>query len=75
MSVDENTTCVLRQFEELWNNGQWITSPSSVGRRLMRRLGPNFGQHAVNRSENHCGILKLDKMHGIWDELVPSACG
>jgi hypothetical protein len=22
MSVDENKTCVLRQFEELWNNGQ-----------------------------------------------------
>ena len=22
MSVDENKSCVLRQFEELWNNGQ-----------------------------------------------------
>ena len=22
MSADENKTCVLRQFEELWNNGQ-----------------------------------------------------
>jgi len=22
MSVEENKSCVLRQFEELWNNGQ-----------------------------------------------------
>jgi predicted ester cyclase len=39
MSVDENKTCVLRQFEELWNNGQIDRVEDFFAQDFM-----NFGQ-------------------------------
>jgi predicted ester cyclase len=39
MSVDENKTCVLRQFEELWNNGQLDSVEDFFAEDFM-----NFGQ-------------------------------
>ena len=40
MSVHENKTCVLRQFEELWNNGQVDRVEDFFAEDFM-----NFGQH------------------------------
>jgi predicted ester cyclase len=40
MSFHENKTCVSRQFEELWNNGQLDTVEHFFAEDFM-----NFGQH------------------------------
>jgi hypothetical protein len=43
-----------------------------VDRRLLRLLS-DLGQHVIDRRENHLGIVDLDKVPGIRNELVMTA--
>ena len=46
-----------------------------VDRRLFGRLRCNLCQHAIDRCDNHIGIVDLDKVPGIGNDLVVTARG
>ena len=54
---------------------RWIASALSVARRLIAWLHPDIRQNLVDRFDNCSGILKLDKVTGIRDQLIASTRG